>query len=90
MVLGTDPSGYVACCRALKGLDYLRHLGAATVPILYVGGSEDKGAAPEVMRAMAAATPGGRFAEVPGAAHLANVNAPAAFTAAVSDFLALA
>jgi 3-oxoadipate enol-lactonase len=89
MVLGTDTAGYIACCRALQGLDYLRHLGEATVPILYVGGTEDKGAAPEVMRAMAEATPGGRYIEIPGAAHVANINAPEAFDAAVAEFLGI-
>lgn len=89
MITGTDPAGYVACCRALQGLDYLRHLGGAKVPVLYVGGSEDKGAAPEVMRAMADATPGGVFIELPGAAHVANINDPNGFNAAVKDFLSL-
>ncbi|MFN3147456.1 MAG: 3-oxoadipate enol-lactonase [Paracoccaceae bacterium] len=89
MVLSNDPAGYIACCHALKGLDYLRHLGEARAPILFVGGSEDKGASPEVMRAMAAATPGGTYTEIPGAAHVANLNAPAAFTAAIAGFLGL-
>ena len=89
MVLGNDPAGYTACCQALKRLDYLRRLGDVTIPVLYVGGSEDKGAAPEVMRAMAAATPGGKFHEVPDAAHVANINQPKAFNDAVAGFLDL-
>ena len=87
MITSNDPDGYVACCRALKRLDYLRHLGEARAPVLYVGGSRDKGAPPEVMRAMAEATPGGRFAEIPDAAHVANIDAPEAFNAAVAEFL---
>ena len=89
MVLANDPSGYISCCKALKELDYLRHLGAITSPVLYVGGSDDKGAAPEVMRAMAAATPGGKFHEVSDAAHVANINQPEAFNKAISEFLGL-
>ncbi len=89
MVLANDPDGYIACCRALKGLDYLRRLGAAAVPILYVGGDQDMGAAPAVMTAMADATPGGTYVKIPDAAHVANINAPAAFNAAISDFLHL-
>lgn len=87
MVLGNDPAGYIACCQALKRLDYLRHLGKVTVPILFVGGSEDKGANPDVMRQMAAATPGGAFGEVPDAAHVANINQPEAFNACIAEFL---
>lgn len=89
MVISNDPAGYIACCHALKGLDYLRHLGEARAPIHFVGGSEDKGAPPDVMRAMAAAAPGGTYTEIPGAAHVANLNAPAAFTAAIAGFLGL-
>ncbi|MEL6522209.1 MAG: 3-oxoadipate enol-lactonase [Pseudomonadota bacterium] len=89
MVLGNDPAGYIACCLALKDLDYLRHLGGVKIPILYVGGSEDKGASPETMGAMAAATPGGTYLEVPNAAHVANINRPEAFNQAISDFLGL-
>ena len=89
MVLGNDAAGYVGCCRALKGLDYLRHLGGMRVPVLYIAGEQDKGAPPAVMRAMAEATPGSRFVEIAGAAHVANLNAPDAFNAAVADFLGL-
>ena len=89
MVTGNDATGYIACCQALKGLDYLRRLGAAKVPVLYVGGAEDKGAPPEVMRAMAAVTPGAEYRVIPGAAHVANINAPAEFNAAIADFLGL-
>lgn len=87
MILGNDPAGYIACCRALQGLDHLRHLGEVTIPVLYVGGSEDKGAAPEVMQAMADATPASTYKQIPGAAHIANINQPEAFTAAVLPFL---
>lgn len=87
MVLSNDPDGYIACCRALKELDYLRHLGRAGVPVLFVGGEKDMGAAPEVMQAMADSTPGGRYIPIPGAAHVANINAPEAFNAAIAPFL---
>lgn len=89
MVLANDPQGYIACCHALKGLDCLRRLGDAGAPILYVGGDQDMGAAPEVMQAMADATPGGRYVSIPDAAHVANINAPAAFNAAIAAFLDL-
>ncbi len=87
MVLANDPQGYIACCHALKGLDLLRHLGHARVPVLYVGGSQDVGAAPAVMQAMADATPSGKYVSIPDAAHVANINAPAAFNAAIAAFL---
>jgi 3-oxoadipate enol-lactonase len=87
MVLGNDPAGYAACCAALKTLDYFKDLGRITVPTLYVCGEHDKGAPPEVMRAMAQATPGAGFVLIPDAAHVANLNAPEPFTAALRAFL---
>lgn len=87
MVLGNTTTGYIGCCQALRTLDYLRDLPKVTIPVLFVGGKEDKGAAPEVMQAMAEATPGGRYRSIPGAAHVANINSPALFNASISDFL---
>lgn len=89
MVLGNDPQGYIACCHALKGLDCLRRLSDAKAPVLYVGGDQDMGAAPVVMQAMADATPGGLYVPIPGAAHVANINAPESFNAAIAEFLGL-
>lgn len=89
MVLANDPQGYIACCHALKGLDCLRRLPGAKVPILFVGGDQDKGAAPAVMQDMADATPGGVYTRIPDAAHVANINAPEAFNAAIAAFLGL-
>ena len=90
MIAATDTEGYVACCEALQGLDYLKRLGAISTEVLYVVGSEDKGAAPEVMQAMTDATPGARLVEIPDAAHVANINAPEAFNAAIAEFLEIA
>jgi len=89
MVLANDPAGYAGCCAALKTLDYFKDLGGITVQTLYVCGDQDKGAAPDVMRAMAAATPGASFVVIPDAAHVANLNAPDAFNAALRAFLTL-
>lgn len=89
MVLANDPEGYIACCNALKGLDCLRRLPDAKAPVLYVGGDQDMGAAPTVMQAMADVTPGGVYVPITGAAHVANINAPEAFNAAIAEFLGL-
>lgn len=87
MVSGTDQAGYIATCHGLKGLDYLRHLGGVTTPTLFVGGSEDKGAAPAVMQEMADTTPGGTYASIEGACHLANLDMPGSFNQTVLPFL---
>jgi 3-oxoadipate enol-lactonase len=87
MILATSVTGYAGCAAALKTLDYLRHLGGLKTPTLYVVGSEDAGAPPDAVRAMAAATPGSEFALIEGAAHIANMEDPEAFDSVVADFL---
>ena len=90
MILATSPIGYEGCAAALKRLDYLRHLGGMSVPVRYVVGAEDMGAPPQVMRAMAEATPGASFAQIAATAHVPNMENPAAFAAALGDFLGAA
>lgn len=38
MVIATPANGYVACCEALKTLDYRRQLAGITIPTMYLGG----------------------------------------------------
>lgn len=85
----TTPEGYRGCAMALKDLDYLKDLGDLDVPVLFVAGSEDKGAAPDTMRAMSAAAKNGEFVLIPDAGHIINVNNPEAFSLAILDFLAM-
>lgn len=89
MVTDNDAEGYCRCCAALKGLDCLPRLGAVTIPMLYVVGEHDTGAAPGVMQAMADATPGARLEVVADAAHLSCIDNPAGFNRAVGAFLGL-
>ena len=86
----TNPAGYGGCAIALKGLDYLKDLGSLSVPTLFLAGSEDKGATPETMQAMAAACPGSEYALVQDAGHIINVNQQRAFDQAISGFLGMA
>ncbi len=87
--LKTSVTGYKGCAEALKTLNYLKDLGAVKVPILYVGGEQDMGAPIAAMGAMSAATPGSALAGIPDAAHLPNVDNPAAFDRAIAPFLRL-
>jgi 3-oxoadipate enol-lactonase len=87
MIRATSPAGYIGCAEALMTLDYLRHLGRMQPPVHYLVGAEDMGAPKEAMAAMADATPGASLTVVPGLAHIPNMQDPAAFNAAVSDWL---
>ena len=87
MMVATDTAGYLACCHGLKQLDYLKDLGKVMAPTLCITGAQDLGAAPEVVKAIAQAIPGACYAEVPDAAHIANINNPEAFNAAIAEYL---
>ncbi|SEM89562.1 3-oxoadipate enol-lactonase [Loktanella fryxellensis] len=82
-----DVAGYTGCARALQSLDYRRDLPGMTVPVLYIAGADDMGAPPAAMQDMAQATPGASYVEIPDCAHIANLNATAAFDRALRQFL---
>jgi 3-oxoadipate enol-lactonase len=87
MILSTSREGYLGATAALRGLDYKRRLGAIDCPTLLVAGAAD-GPHPAEMKSMAELISSAVFVEIPAAAHLANVENPDAFNAAVAGFLA--
>lgn len=88
MIRGTSLDGYLGCVGAFLGMDVERDLGRIRVPTHYLSGADDKlGGPPALMAGLAAKVPGARHASVPGAAHIANIQNPAGFNAAVLQFL---
>ncbi len=87
MILGTSLNGYCGCAEALKRLDYRRRLPDLLKPVLYVAGQYDAAASPEAMRDMAGATSNARFALIPDAAHMANLENATRFNTVIHDFL---
>jgi 3-oxoadipate enol-lactonase len=57
------------------------------VPVLCLACEKDPNAPAPVMERMAARIPGARYVCLPGLGHLPNLEAPAAFDAAILDFL---
>ena len=86
--LATPVQGYVACAQAIKALAYGPRLPSLSAPALFVAGDADVAAPPEVMRAMAEASPQGAFEIIAHAAHLINIEQAERFDAIVSRFLA--
>jgi pimeloyl-ACP methyl ester carboxylesterase len=72
----------LAACQAPPGL------GALATPTLVLAGADDILVPPAASRELAAALPGARFRELPGAAHALHLEQPEAFAAAVREFLA--
>ncbi len=78
---------YAACCDALARWDFRGELGSVSAPALVLAGAEDPATPPEQVAAIAEAIPGARLIVLEGAAHLLNVERPAAFNRAVLDHL---
>jgi pimeloyl-ACP methyl ester carboxylesterase len=79
---------YRAALRAIAGFDRRAELGAVRVPALLVAGERDPVAPPAVMRRMAERMPNATAVVLAGCGHLANLERPAAFDAAVLGWLA--
>tara|TARA_R110002110_G_scaffold205066_1_gene416740 strand:- start:141480 stop:142283 length:804 start_codon:yes stop_codon:yes gene_type:complete len=75
----------LACVTRYQGFPAFE---AVAVPTLVVAGREDKIARPEIVEAMAAGIPGSELVWIENAGHVSNVEQPAAFNAALLDFLA--
>ena len=88
MILESNPNGVVAALGAMRERpDSTPLLGKIEVPTLVIGGEEDGISSPEVMGAMAEKIPHSRHVTLPGAGHLANLEAPEGFNAALKGFL---
>ncbi len=79
---------YRKALRALVGFDRRAALGAIAVPVLALAGEHDTTAPPAVMEKMAGKIPGAEYVLLAGCGHLANLERPRAFDAAVLGWLA--
>lgn len=78
---------YRVALRAIAGFDRRAALPAITVPTLCLAAEHDRTAPPDVMQRMAARIPNADYRVLAQAGHIANVEQPAAFNAAVVEFL---
>ena len=72
---------------ALMGFDLRSALKDITVPALLLSGSKDNNAPAPMMAKMASYVPSAKYVELDGVGHLANLERPAEFDAALDDFL---
>ena len=86
MIRATSANGYCGCAAALAHLNYGRRLHEIETPALVMCGSEDHGAPPENTRQMHKMIKGSRFLEIEQAGHIANIEQPAVFNAALRAF----
>jgi 3-oxoadipate enol-lactonase len=77
------PEGYAACCEAVGDFDFRGELERIERPTLVLYGEHDSVTSPGTIDELATGIPHARKVCVAGAAHLANIEQPAAFAAAV-------
>ena len=87
MIRATPVNGFIGCAAALADHDYASAVATARRPVLFLVGEKD-GATPAAMRKLHEKLAGSRFAELPGAGHISNMDRPAEFNRALQDFLA--
>jgi 3-oxoadipate enol-lactonase len=87
-LLSDNVEGWSAGWHAIAGLSATPHLGQVTAPTLVLAGEKDVATPPAMSEAtVAKAIPGARFAVLPGAPHMMQIEAEAAFTEAVLGFV---
>ena len=80
-------ASYRATMLALMGFDLRQALKDIAVPTLVLSGSKDKNAPAPMMAKMATYIPSASYVELEGVGHLANLERPGAFNAALDQFL---
>lgn len=82
-----DREGYAACCEAIAGMDETRTIGKIGTPTLVLVGDGDPATPPSSAEFIHSRIAGSKYVVIPNAAHLTNIEQPAAFNAAVLGFL---
>jgi 3-oxoadipate enol-lactonase len=78
---------YRATMLSMLGFDQRNSLKNIAVPTLLLSGSKDKNAPAPMMAKMATYIPSAKYVELEGVGHLANLERPGAFNAALDSFL---
>jgi 3-oxoadipate enol-lactonase len=88
MIRRTSVPGYLGCAGAFLGLALEDRIPLIKARTLYISGAEDqRGGPPQLMAGLAARVPGARHVSIPDAAHIANIQNPAAFNRTLGEFL---
>ncbi|MDE2146094.1 MAG: alpha/beta fold hydrolase [Burkholderiales bacterium] len=87
VMAGVPEASYRTALAALAAFDRRAALPAIGVPTLCLAAAHDRTAPPAMMQRMAQRIPGAEFLCLAGAGHIAPLEQPGAFAAAVLDFL---
>ena len=87
-LIGTTPvAGYVGCCHAIPKINLTSRLKEIRTPILVIVGEDDPGTPVAMSKEIHENAPGSKLVVLPKAAHLSNIEQPAAFNRALDEFL---
>ena len=86
-LLSTDINGWADAWSAMATIDTAPRLKEIKVPALCLVGEFDKSSPPPVVRRIADAIPGARFAVISGAPHMPSIEQPAETARVVGGFL---
>lgn len=87
MVASCSDEGYARCCEAVAAADLSADVASIRAPTLLVAGAADPVTPPSRMLSLSLEIPGATFVVLPGAAHLANLEQPVSFDAALAGHL---
>jgi 3-oxoadipate enol-lactonase len=87
MIASIPAEGYAASCAAIEHMDLRGDLSSITAPTVAIAGAQDPVTSPPHLAAIVEAIPGSRLLVIDDAAHLANLDQPAAVSAALVEHL---
>src|SRR5690606_5623620 len=82
MFVGSNRDGYVACVEAIRDMDFRATNPGITTPTLVIVGAQDPATPPAAGEEIARQIKGAKLVSL-DAAHISNIEQPAAFTKAV-------
>ena len=86
MFLATNLAGYIACCEAIRDMDFRATNARITAPTLVIVGKQDPATPPSAGEAIAQQIKGAKLAAI-DAAHISNMEQPKLYTETVLNFL---
>ncbi len=84
--LATNPAGYIACCEAIRDMDFTASNPTIKASTLVIVGTQDPATPPAAGEAIAKQIKGAKVAPL-DAAHIANIELPKQYTETVLNFL---
>jgi 3-oxoadipate enol-lactonase len=88
LIAATPVAGYAGCCHAIPKINLTSRLSEIRTPMLVICGDQDPGTPPAMAQEIHDNAPGSKLVMIPNAAHLSNLENPAAFTRAMREFIA--